>query len=85
MLVKGADPTYTSTKVNGMDSEWTALHGASWTAATMTIRVLCEWGAEVNAVSRAKTRRTPLHSAAAGRNASLEAVSALVVAGAAPR
>ena len=81
MLEKGANPNYASTKCSGQDFNYAALQ---WTLHAARIRVLCEWGADVNAVSRTDSRRTPLHVAAARRTASSAPVSALVVAGADP-
>ena len=86
MLEKGAEPNYVVTKYFGEDDDRTALHFACGTFLPVVpaIRLLCDWGADVNAVSRTNAARSPLHMAAHRGWAGPAAVSALVVAGADP-
>lgn len=80
MLEHGADVHYTSTKYNGNDSNWAAIHAGSRDAKL--IRLLCRWGADPNSVARSNRKRTPLHMAA--EHALPDTALALVVAGADP-
>ena len=64
------------------DDGFTALHLAAFLGGPPAIQVLCNAGADVNAVAQNEMEVRPLHSAAASGN--VEAVELLLLAGADP-